>query len=57
MWSINSDGTANKQVTADSFTEGLGCVSPDGRFAVFSSNRSGSFNIWKLTWRAVNKIN
>jgi serine/threonine protein kinase/Tol biopolymer transport system component len=48
VWTINSDGSANKQLTADSFTEGLGCVSPDGRLAVFSSNRSGNFNIWKL---------
>ena len=48
VWSINTDGTANKQVTGDSFTEGLGCVSPDGRFVIFSSNRLGSFNIWKL---------
>ena len=48
VWSINTDGTANKQVTADAFTEGLGCASPDGRFVVFSSNRSGSFNIWRL---------
>jgi len=48
VWSINADGTANKQVTGDVYTEGLGCVSPDGRFVVFSSNRSGNFNIWKL---------
>lgn len=48
VWSINTDGTANKQVTGDVYTEGLGCVSPDGRFVVFSSNRSGNFNIWKL---------
>jgi serine/threonine protein kinase/sugar lactone lactonase YvrE len=48
VWSIYTDGTANKQVTADSFTEGLGCVSPDGRFVIFSSNRSGNFNIWRL---------
>jgi serine/threonine protein kinase/sugar lactone lactonase YvrE len=48
VWSINADGTANKQVTADSFTEGLGCVSPDGRYAVFSSNHSGSFNLWRM---------
>jgi Tol biopolymer transport system component len=48
IWSINSDGTASKQLTSDSFTEGLGCVSPDGRYAVFSSNRSGNFNIWKM---------
>jgi len=48
VWSVNTDGTANKQVTGDSYTEGLGCVSPDGRFVVFSSNRSGNFNIWRL---------
>ena len=48
IWSINVDGTANKQLTADAYTEGLGCVSPDGRFVVFSSNRSGNFNLWKL---------
>jgi serine/threonine protein kinase/Tol biopolymer transport system component len=48
IWSINADGTAARQLTSDSFAEGLGCVSPDGRFAVFSSNRSGSFNIWSM---------
>ncbi|HKB65806.1 MAG TPA: protein kinase [Pyrinomonadaceae bacterium] len=48
VWSINTDGSANKQVTGDVYTEGLGCVSADGRFVVFSSNRSGNFNIWKL---------
>jgi Tol biopolymer transport system component len=48
IWSINADGTANKQLTSDSYKEGLGCVSPDGRYLVFSSNRSGNFNIWRM---------
>jgi serine/threonine protein kinase/Tol biopolymer transport system component len=48
IWSVNADGSSNKQLTSDSYTEGLGCVSPDGRYAVFSSNRSGNFNIWRL---------
>jgi serine/threonine protein kinase/WD40 repeat protein len=48
LWSIAADGTANKQLTTDSYTEGLGCVSADGRLVVFSSNRSGNFNIWRL---------
>jgi serine/threonine protein kinase/Tol biopolymer transport system component len=48
VWTINADGSANRQVTADAFSEGLGCVSPDGRTAVFSSNRSGNFNLWKM---------
>ena len=48
VWSINADGTANKQLTSDSYAEGLGCVTPDGHYAVFSSNRSGNFNIWRM---------
>jgi serine/threonine protein kinase/dipeptidyl aminopeptidase/acylaminoacyl peptidase len=48
VWTIAADGTANKQLTTDSYAEGLGCVSADGRFVVFSSNRSGNFNIWRL---------
>jgi Tol biopolymer transport system component len=48
IWSVNADGTSSKQLTSDAYTEGLGCVSPDGRDAVFSSNRSGNFNIWRL---------
>ena len=48
VWSINADGSTNKQLTSDSYTEGLGCVSPDGRYVVFSSNRSGNFNIWRM---------
>lgn len=48
IWSINADGKANKQLTADSYIEGLGCVSADGRYVVFSSNRSGNFNIWRM---------
>jgi serine/threonine protein kinase/Tol biopolymer transport system component len=48
IWSINSDGAAPRQLTTDSYIEGLGCVSPDGRNVVFSSNRSGNFNIWTM---------
>jgi serine/threonine protein kinase/Tol biopolymer transport system component len=48
VWSVNPNGTENRQVTSDAFSEGLGCVSLDGRHAVFSSNRSGNFNLWKL---------
>ncbi|HEV7747223.1 MAG TPA: protein kinase [Pyrinomonadaceae bacterium] len=47
IWTINADGLA-KQLTGDSFAEGLGCASPDGRSVVFSSNRSGNFNIWRM---------
>jgi serine/threonine protein kinase/tricorn protease-like protein len=48
IWIVNVDGTASRQLTSDAYTEGLGCVSPDGRFVVVSSNRSGNFNLWKI---------
>src|SRR6185436_8790697 len=34
------------------YTESLGCVSGDGKSVVFSSNRTGNFNLWKLVFGA-----
>ena len=48
VWTIDADGAASRQLTSDTYAEGLGCVSADGRYAVFNSNRSGNFNIWRL---------
>jgi Tol biopolymer transport system component len=48
IWIVHVDGTGNTQLTSDAYTEGLGCVSADGRAVVFSSNRTGNFNLWKL---------
>jgi serine/threonine protein kinase/Tol biopolymer transport system component len=50
IWNIDPVTTASRQVTNDSYIEKLGCVSIDGRYAVFSSNRSGNFNLWKLSF-------
>lgn len=52
VWNIDPASTASRQITNDTYIEKLGCVSPDGRFAVFSSNRSGNFNLWKLSFSA-----
>jgi len=48
IWIVSAEGTGNKQLTADAYTEELGCVSPDGRYVIFSSNRSGNFNLWRM---------
>ncbi len=50
IWNIDPATAASRQVTNDSYIEKLGCVSTDGRYAVFSSNRSGNFNLWKLSF-------
>lgn len=44
---VDADGSNKTQLTdtGDNYTP---ATSPDGRFIVFSSNRTGSFNIWRM---------
>ena len=48
LWSINLDGTNQRQLTSNTFTDFSPRVSPDGRFVFFASNRSGSNQIWRM---------
>lgn len=48
MWIMNADGTGQKQLTPEGHVESLPTVTPDGRHIVFHSNRTGSFNIWRV---------
>lgn len=48
IWSINSDGTENRQLTNDARTNFVPMISPDNRYIVFVSNRSGTANIWRM---------
>jgi Tol biopolymer transport system component len=45
---VDSDGSNEKQLTFNAGDNYTPATSPDGRFIVFSSNRSGSFNIWRM---------
>jgi Tol biopolymer transport system component len=45
---INPDGSNKTQLTANAGDNYTPAASPDGRLIVFSSNRSGSFNIWRM---------
>jgi len=45
---INRDGSQNKQLTADVFIDHQPSVSPDGKYIVFQSNRSGARNLWRV---------
>jgi len=48
LWSIRSDGTARTQLTVNAGSNYHPVVSPDGRYVVFASNRTGTFNIWRM---------
>jgi Tol biopolymer transport system component len=48
IWSVNRDGSDNRQLTFNSKSNFAPSVSPDGRFIVFVSTRSGDPNIWRM---------
>jgi TolB protein len=50
IWSINSDGTDLRQLTPTkaNASDSNMCVTADGRYVVFQSNRSGSTEIWRV---------
>ena len=45
---MKADGTEKKQLTSDGAIKTSASVSRDGRFILYSSNRSGAFNIWRM---------
>jgi TolB protein len=50
IWSMNTDGSDLRQLTSNKSHESDSrvCVTADGRYAVFQSNRSGSVEIWRM---------
>ena len=48
IWTMNRDGSASKQLTADEFIDQQPSVCADGRYIVFQSNRFRSRNIWRM---------
>jgi Tol biopolymer transport system component/DNA-binding winged helix-turn-helix (wHTH) protein len=48
IWTMNSDGTDQRQLTLDKQVNRAPSVSPDGRYIVFASNRAGTLHIWRM---------
>lgn len=48
IWSMNADGSNQKQLTTDPQTDSSPAVSPDGRFIVFISSRAGMPSLWRM---------
>ncbi|HJZ76871.1 MAG TPA: amidohydrolase family protein, partial [Vicinamibacterales bacterium] len=49
IWTINADGTDLKPVTSSPYDDREPAWAPDGNSLAFSSDRSGSYDIWILT--------
>ncbi|HVG37684.1 MAG TPA: winged helix-turn-helix domain-containing protein [Pyrinomonadaceae bacterium] len=47
LWTINRGGGEQRQLTNNAFQDFAPRVSPDGRFIFFTSNRSGTDQIWR----------
>ncbi len=48
IWSMNADGSAQRQLTNDPADDRLPIVSPDGKAVYFSSNRTGKVQVWRM---------
>ena len=48
IWTINADGSEQRQLTNSSFSDFSPLVSPDGRFVFFTSNRTGTDQVWRM---------
>jgi eukaryotic-like serine/threonine-protein kinase len=47
VWRIDSDGRNRRQLTNDG-TNGVPSCSPDGKWVVYNSARSGDYTLWKV---------
>jgi serine/threonine protein kinase/Tol biopolymer transport system component len=48
IWIMNADGTGAQQLTPNDSFNSEPQVTPDGRFIVFSSDRTGESKIWRM---------
>ena len=48
IWSINADGSGQRQLTNNPADEYVAVVSPDGNSIFFSSNRTGEVHVWRM---------
>ncbi|MGB7069640.1 MAG: winged helix-turn-helix domain-containing protein [Pyrinomonadaceae bacterium] len=47
LWSMDTAGRDPKQITATGFLDQRPSLTPDGKYIVFQSNRSGATEIWR----------
>ncbi|MEP7337824.1 MAG: protein kinase [Acidobacteriota bacterium] len=56
LWLMPLDGSAPRQLTADARGNQSPALSPDGRFIVFSTRRTGRYEIWRMEMDGSNPV-
>ena len=56
IFSIEENGTGEKQLTSGSAFNQNPSASPDGKYIVFNSNRSGVFSLWRINTDGSNPL-
>jgi Tol biopolymer transport system component/DNA-binding winged helix-turn-helix (wHTH) protein len=56
IWTINRDGGEQRQLTNNSFSDIHPRMSPDSRYIFFTSNRSGSSQVWRMNVDGTNQV-
>lgn len=56
IWTINADGTNQRQLTGNQGANWEPLVSADERFIYFTSNRSGSKQVWRMNMDGSNQM-
>ncbi|MBS1795872.1 MAG: PD40 domain-containing protein [Acidobacteria bacterium] len=49
IWTMNADGSGQKQLTTDPRADTQPKFTPDGKFIYFLSNRSGLMSVWRMS--------
>lgn len=56
IWSMQPDGSEQRQLTVDPGVDLSPTASPDNRYVVFISNRTGTFQVWRMDIDGGNQI-
>jgi TolB protein len=56
IWISEADGTGQKRLTDDGSANQLPVVTPDGRYIVYTTDRSVKFNLWRMNIDGSNKV-
>ena len=56
IWSINRDGSEQRQLTNSPFKDFCPRISPDGRHIFFASARSGTVQVWRMNSDGTNQV-